>query len=66
MKIEITFSTDNAAFEDNLLGEVFDTTIKAAQILVDAIKDAQDEVTDFTQPLRDVNGNTIGHVKVTV
>lgn len=57
--VTIKFDIDNAAFEDNWIGEIGYVMTRATQILEDA------GVNAFERKLRDSNGNTIGAVEVT-
>ena len=72
MRITITFSTDNAAFEDSWLEQIEDVLNDAeGQILcIDPERAYRAghpgtlKREDFTGILRDLNGNAIGSVKV--
>lgn len=58
-QITITFSTDNASFEDDWENSVMETLAQAGQRLLD---NANQGRTSTTNKLRDPNGNTIGTV----
>lgn len=58
MKITITITTNNAAFEADPCTEI-------ARILNGWIEDMQIHGVQDRKALRDVNGNTVGAVKVT-
>ncbi len=54
MKFSLEIECDNAAFEDEPATEI-------GRILREAAKRVEDGNIDF--PLRDINGNTVGHAK---
>lgn len=57
MKFKIEISTDNAAFEDNVAAET-------GRILRKIANDIVFFEVDEVYPLRDSNGNTVGHLTV--
>lgn len=65
-KVSMKFETNNAAFDDDMLGEIEATFSRA----LDKIKDVYysqelKEDSTFILKFRDTNGNTIGDVKLT-
>jgi len=61
MKIVIKFDTNNAAFENNFLMQV----TKAIQQSKAAIIDSENN-TQIHRPIRDINGNRIGVVDISI
>ena len=59
MNINISFDTDNAAFEDNFLMEVTRVTRSIKEALLDS-----ENTTTIRCPLNDVNGNRIGSISI--
>lgn len=59
MNVNISFDTDNAAFEDSFLMAV----TKALAQAKDAILDSENTTT-IRRPLKDINGNRIGTVSI--
>jgi hypothetical protein len=61
MKITIEFSTENAAFEGDLLGE---SRLILERAITCALELATAKQRQSSAALRDSNGNTVGHVEV--
>ena len=59
MNVNISFDTDNAAFEDSFLMAVTKTLAQAKEALLDS-----ENTTSIRRPLRDINGNRIGTVTI--
>ena len=59
VNINISFATDNAAFEDNFLLEV----TRVTRSIKDAMLDSENQTT-VRKPLKDVNGNHIGVISI--
>lgn len=59
MIVNISFDTDNAAFEDSFLMAVTKTLAQAKEALLDS-----ENTTTIRRPLRDINGNRIGTVSI--
>ena len=59
MIVNISFDTDNAAFEDSFLMAVTKTLAQAKEALLDS-----ENTTTIRRPLRDINGNRIGTVTI--
>lgn len=57
MIVNISFDTDNAAFEDSFLMAVTKTLAQAKEALLDS-----ENTTSIRRPLKDINGNRIGTV----
>ena len=57
MKLTITMDMDNAAFEG-------DWSFEAARILRNYVDRLDEQGRDEAFNLRDVNGNTVGHAKI--
>lgn len=54
--VVITIKTSNAAFEENLTGEV-------ARILRQYANNVGNQNAVYSTPLKDINGNTVGKVR---
>ena len=59
MIVNISFDTDNAAFEDSFLMAVTKTLSQAKEAILDS-----ENTTTIRRPLKDVNGNRIGVVSI--
>jgi len=59
MNINISFHTNNAAFEDNFLMEVTRVTHNIKEAILDG-----ENTTTISRPLKDVNGNRIGVISI--
>jgi hypothetical protein len=59
MNINISFATDNAAFEDNFLMEVTRVTRSIKEALIES-----ENTHSFRRPLKDINGNRIGVISI--
>jgi len=59
MNINISFDTNNAAFEDNFLMEVTRATRSIKEALLDS-----ENTTTVRRPLKDSNGNRIGVISI--
>lgn len=59
MNVNITFNTDNAAFEDSFLMEVTRVLARAKGALIES-----ENTTTIRRPLTDSNGNRIGTVSI--
>jgi len=59
MNINISFDTNNAAFEDNFLMEVTQVTRSIKEALLDS-----ENQTTIRRPLNDINGNRIGVISI--
>ena len=58
MYVKIEIETDNAAFEDNISQEV----ARILRALCDRIDGHPNFSEGHCQPLKDINGNTVGHI----
>jgi hypothetical protein len=59
MNINISFDTNNAAFEDNFLMEITRVTRSIKEAMLDS-----DNTTTIRRPLNDINGNRIGVISI--
>jgi hypothetical protein len=59
MNVNISFDTDNAAFEDSFLMEVTRVTRSIKEAMLDS-----DNTTTIRRPLNDINGNRIGVISI--
>ena len=59
MIVNISFNTDNAAFEDSFLMAVTKTLQQAKEALLDS-----ENTTTIRRPLKDINGNRIGVISI--
>jgi hypothetical protein len=59
MNVNISFDTDNAAFEDNFLMEITRVTRSIKEAMLDS-----DNTTTIRRPLNDINGNRIGVISI--
>jgi len=59
MNINISFDTNNAAFEDNFLMEVTRATRSIKEALIKS-----ENTTTYVGPLNDINGNRIGVISI--
>ena len=59
MNINISFATDNAAFDDNWLMEVTRVTRSIKEAMLDS-----ENTTTIRRPLNDINGNRIGVISI--
>lgn len=62
MHVQINFSCDNAAFEDNLRGEISSILKLANEKLFQELSETTIRYWETT--LKDSNGNTVGILKV--
>ena len=61
MNINISFDTDNSSFDDDFLLEV----TRVSRSIKKAIIDSKN-TTAIRRPLKDVNGNRIGIISITI
>ena len=59
MNVNISFDTNNAAFDDNFLMEATRVTRSIKEAMLDS-----DNTTTIRRPLKDVNGNRIGVISI--
>lgn len=59
MIVNISFDTDNAAFEDSFLMAVTKTLSQAKEAILDS-----ENTTNIRRIIKDVNGNRIGYVSI--
>lgn len=59
MIVNISFDTDNAAFEDRFFMAVTKTLVQAKEAIWDS-----ENTTSIRRPLKDINGNRIGVVSI--
>ena len=64
MKIIIDLRTDNAAFESENLGSEISRILKSYANAIESVIDP-DTSWELETRLRDINGNTVGQVKLT-
>ena len=62
MKLQIIIHTDNAAFDDNPSTEVA-RILRGIIVELRADRSAFKKIIEESRPLRDINGNTVGHIK---
>ena len=61
---KISINTDNAAFEDENLGSEISRILKSYANAIESVIDP-DTSWELETRLRDINGNTVGQVKLT-
>lgn len=61
-KVTIDFHTENAAFDENMLGEIGHVLMQARDKATARIESGNDR--DYVGTMRDTNGNTVGTVHV--
>jgi len=62
--LKISINTDNAAFEDENLGSEISRILKSYANAIESVIDP-DTSWELETRLRDINGNTVGQVKLT-
>ena len=62
--LKICINTDNAAFEDENLGSEISRILKSYANAIECVIDP-DSSWELETRLRDINGNTVGQVKLT-
>jgi len=62
--LNISINTDNAAFEDENLGSEISRILKSYANAIESVIDP-DTSWELETRLRDINGNTVGQVKLT-
>ena len=62
--LKISINTDNAAFEDENLGSEISRILKSYANAIESVVDP-DTSWELETRLRDINGNTVGQVKLT-
>ena len=62
--LKISINTDNAAFEDENLGSEISRILKSYANAIESVIDP-DTSWELETKLRDINGNTVGQVKLT-